>query len=31
MKYSHYYFESGKIGFYIVDYPILTVKNSFLS
>ena len=24
-------FESGKIGFYIVDYPILAVENTFLS
>ena len=31
LKYSHDYFESGKIGFYIVDYPILAVENTFLS
>ena len=24
-------FVSGKIGFYIVDYPILAVENTFLS
>ena len=30
-KYSHEYFESGKIGFYIVDYPILTVEISIIS
>ena len=31
LKYSHYEFESDKIWFYIVDYPILGVENSFLS
>ena len=30
-KYSHYEFESGKIGFYTVDYPILTVEISIIS
>ena len=31
LKYSHYEFESVIIGFYIVDYPILAVENTFLS
>ena len=30
-KYPHYEFVSGKIGFYRVDYPILTVEISIIS
>ena len=29
MKYSRNNFQSAKIGFYTVDYPILVVENSF--